>query len=320
MRTESRELLAVGIFGGKSRIGDRIEILPRRGRTFSPRASATGVIASTLALCSLMLAGSLVPRWIAFAQQPVNPSFEVASIKPSPPPDGKPILVGMVSDPNRFKGSFVTLPDLIARAYGIDHSRISGGPPWVSSDHYEVIAMLPRDTPADRIPLLLQTLLSERFKLSVRRESRMTRIYALVPAKGGPKLKRSEPEDSPSPGGPPMLSSAPLTMRADGAMGICCGKARLNRVSVGRFAVLLSAETDRPVRDETGIQGQYDISLDWTPDVAAPQPGRDTVEAPSPTGSSIYTAVQEQLGLRLEPRNVPLEYLVIEHVEKPDAN
>jgi uncharacterized protein (TIGR03435 family) len=111
-------------------------------------------------------------------------------------------------------------------------------------------------------------------------------------------------------------------MRANGATGICCGKANLNRVTMGRFAVLLSAETDRPVQDQTGIQGVFDVSLEWTPDVAAPQPGRDTVEAPatSPTGPSIYTAVQEQLGLRLEPRNVPLEYLVIEHVEKPDAN
>ena len=89
---------------------------------------------------------------------------------------------------------------------------------------------------------------------------------------------------------------------------------------MGHFAALLSAETDRPVQDETGIQGEYDVSLDWTPDIVGPQPGRETVETPSPTGPSIYTAVQEQLGLKLEPRNAPLEYLVIEHVEKPDAN
>jgi uncharacterized protein (TIGR03435 family) len=321
MRIDSRDLLAVGIFGSKSSLVERIEILLRRGRTFSPRASATGLIASTLALCGLMLAGSLAPRWIAFAQQPV--AFEVASIKPSPPISARGVFFGMIDDPDRFHGSYVTLLDLMTTAYDVEHARISGWPSWVLSDRFDVIATLPRGTTRGQIPLLLQTLLSERFKLSVRRESRMTRVYALVPAKRGPKLKRSEPEDSPSPGrNPTPISSAPLIMRANGATGICCGKAKLNRVTMGRFAVLLSAETDRPVQDQTGIQGVFDVSLEWTPDLAAPQPGRDTVEAPatSPTGPSIYTAVQEQLGLRLEPRSAPLEYLVIEHVEKPDAN
>ncbi len=319
MRTESREMLAVGIFGSKSRLAERIDILLRRGRTFSPRASATRVAASVIVLSSLMLLASLAPRWIAFAQQPAT--FEVASIKPSPPMSSHGVVFGMIDDPDRFHGSYVTLLDLMTTAYGIEHARISGWPSWVLSDRFDVIATLPRGAPQGQIPLMLQTLLSDRFKLSVRRESRMTRVYALVLAKGGPKLKRSEPEDSASPGrNPTPVSSAPLILGSNGAMGICCGKARLNRVSMERFAVLLSAETDRPVRDETGIQGVYDVSLEWTADVAAPQPGRDTVEAPAPTGPSIYTAVQEQLGLRLEPRNAPLEYLVIEHVEKPDAN
>src|ERR1700685_704264 len=81
MGTRSRELLAVGIFGSKSRIGDRIEMLLRRSRTFSPRASRTGVAATIVVLGSLMLAGSLAPRWIAFAQEPTRPEFEVASVK-----------------------------------------------------------------------------------------------------------------------------------------------------------------------------------------------------------------------------------------------
>src|SRR6202035_5099567 len=82
MRTESRELLAVGVFGGKSLIGDRIEMLLRRGRTFSPRASAAGVAASAAVLAALLFAGSLAPRWIAFAQE-TQLSFEVASVKPN---------------------------------------------------------------------------------------------------------------------------------------------------------------------------------------------------------------------------------------------
>jgi uncharacterized protein (TIGR03435 family) len=304
----------VGIVGNKSRIAERIEMLLRRGRTFSPRASASGVIASTIALFGLMLAGSLPPRWIAFAQQPVT--FEVASIKPSPPISAHGVFFGMIDDPDRFNGSYVTLTDLMAKAYGIEHPRISGGPSWVLSDRFDVIATLPRGTQRGQIPLLLQTLLAERFRLIVRRESRTTRVYALVQAKGGPKLKRSEAESNPSPGGPPMLSSAPLMLGSSGALGICCGKAKLNKVSMAGFASLLSAETDRPVQDATGIEGGFDISLEWTPDAAGTQPEG----TPSPAGPSIYTAVQEQLGLRLEPRNAPLDYLVVEHVEKPDAN
>jgi uncharacterized protein (TIGR03435 family) len=315
MRTESRELLAVGIFGGKSRIGDRIETLLSRGRTFSPRASAARVAASAIVLSGLMLTVSLAPRWIVFAQ-PASPSFEVASVKPSPPISAHGVLFGMIDDPGRFHGSYVTLTDLVAKAYGVEHARISGGPSWVLSDRFDVIATLPTGTPQGQIPSMLQTLLAERFRLAVRRESRMTRVYALVPAKGGPKLKRFEAESSLSPGGPPMLASAPLIMSSNGALGICCGKAKLNKVSMAGFASLLSAETDRPVQDATGIEGEYEISLEWTPDGGGTQPEG----TPSPAGPSIYTAVQEQLGLRLEPRNVPLDYLVVDHVEKPDAN
>jgi uncharacterized protein (TIGR03435 family) len=83
-----------------------------------------------------------------------------------------------------------------------------------------------------------------------------------------------------------------------------------------RFAALLSAQTDRLVQDATGIEGEFDITLEWTPEVAGTQPEG----TPSPAGPSIYVAVQEQLGPRLEPRNTPLEYLVIEHVDKPGAN
>src|SRR5580692_6531060 len=105
MRTESRDLLAVGILGSrsrgsKSRIGDRIEILLRRGRTFSPRVSAGGVAVSTVVLGGLMLGGSLAPRWIAFAQQQPRPSFEVASVKPSNP--NNPQVCVCVEPPGRF--------------------------------------------------------------------------------------------------------------------------------------------------------------------------------------------------------------------------
>jgi hypothetical protein len=155
MRTKSRELLAVGIFGNKSSIGDRIEMLLRHSRIFSPRASATAVAASAIILSGLLLLASLTPRWIAFAQ-PALPSFEVASIKPSPPMSARGVFFGMSDDPDRFKGSYVTLTDLMAKAYGVEHARISGGPSWVLSDRFDVIATLPTATPEGQIPLLLQ--------------------------------------------------------------------------------------------------------------------------------------------------------------------
>src|SRR5580704_4254604 len=99
MRTKSRELLAVGVFGNKSCIGDRIEMLLRNSRTFSPHASSRGVAASAIVLSGLMLTASHAPRWIAFAQ-PALSSFEVASIKPSPPLPEHPVLFGMIDDPD----------------------------------------------------------------------------------------------------------------------------------------------------------------------------------------------------------------------------
>src|ERR1035438_8520973 len=103
MRIDSREILAVGIFGGKSRIGDRIETLLRHGRTFSPRTSVSGVAAGAIALSCLILAGSLAPRWIAFAQ-PALPSFEVASVKPSPPMSARGVFFGMIRSEERRVG------------------------------------------------------------------------------------------------------------------------------------------------------------------------------------------------------------------------
>jgi bla regulator protein BlaR1 len=289
-------------------MADRIaQKLTLRGKLLLAAAGAAAVVAP-------IIIGFLIAPRIQ-AQAPSASAFEVASVKPSMPPTlGGPVLFGMQADPNRFSAHQQTLVDLMTRAYGFDHSRISGGPPWVSSDRFDVIATLPQGTSA-HIPSMLQTLLAERFGLVVGRETRMTRIYALVEAKGGLKLKPVDTE-SPSAGGTPVpVASAPLFLGRNGALGICCGLAKLNRVSMAFFAELLSAQTDRPVQDETGIQGVFNVSLEWTPDDLGTTP-----EAPSLAGASIYTAVQEQLGLRLEPRTGPLEYLVIEHAEKPTEN
>jgi len=113
--------------------------------------------------------------------------FEVASVKPSRPIAGQPVFFGMESDPGRFRGSLVTLADLVGKAYGMDVARISGGPSWVSTDRYDDVATLAPNASQGQIPILLQTLLAERFGLTVRRDTKMIQVYAMVLAKGGPK-------------------------------------------------------------------------------------------------------------------------------------
>lgn len=239
--------------------------------------------------------------------------FEVASIKPAEEPTaGRPVLWGIRSDPQQVTYSHQTLLGLISNAYAVDPERISGGPDWIRSDPYDIVAKVPPGTPKTRIPLLLKALLADRFGLIIRHETKEAPVYAMVPGKGGPKLKTS-PEISglDDSGAPKELSSAPIKIFARGAkLGICCGRAELHRVTMAMFAELLAAQTDRPVIDRTGISGTFEISLHW-----APEDSPETSSEPS-----IYTALQEQLGIKLEPLRAPLDFLTIDRIEKPSEN
>jgi uncharacterized protein (TIGR03435 family) len=315
MRTESREMLAVGILGGKSRgfesrLGDRIQILLRRGRTFSPRASAAGVAASTVILGGLMFSGSLAPRWIAFAQEQPRASFEIASVKPTPAARrGFDFGTYFRSLPGgRFSAENVPLGMLITKAYGVDSNRIVGGN-WLrfggetydieakADDHDPRFKTAEAAGPAAQQALtdsMLRSLLEDRFKLAVHRETKETSGYALVVAKGGPKLKKAteaRPEDG----------------------SISAGRGRLTgqRAPLSMLAAQLTRAAGRTVTDETGLEGEFDFNLEWTPE----ETPTDLSAAPS-----LFTAIQEQLGLRLEARREKTGILVIDHVEKPDAN
>jgi bla regulator protein blaR1 len=252
----------------------------------------------------------------AQAQAGVASAFEVASIKPAQPPTvGRPILWGIRSDPEQVTYSNQTLLGLIASAYEVDADRISGGPGWIRSDIYDIVAKLPPGTSKASIPMLLKALLVERFGLVVRQETKEASVYAMVPGKGGPKLKPSQ--DTSGPDGstaPTAISSVPIKLLAGGAkVGICCGRAELHHVTMARFAELLTAQTDRPVIDRTGISGAFEISLHWAADDSPER--SDSASEPS-----IYTAVQEQLGIKLEPLRGPLDYLLVQHVDKPSQN
>jgi uncharacterized protein (TIGR03435 family) len=319
MRTESRELLAVGVFGGKSRrfksnLGDRIEILLLRGRTFSSQASTTEVIASALILSGLMLACSLAPRWIAFAQQQPRPSFEVASVKPGDP-NNRQVCV-CFEPPGRFVGINVTLKMLIGDAYNLRNHQISGGPNWLDSAKFDIEGKVPGATPIpaglDGPPRILrlmeQSLLEERFKLAVHRETREEQVYELVVDRGGPKLK----EAADTPGGPQGIGF--------NGRGHLTGTAAHMMLFVNELSQLLG----RTVIDKTGLTGKYDFTLKWTPDPGMlpgfVADGPDAPPPPDPNGPSIFTAMQEDLGLKLQAAKGPVEIIVIDHAEKPDAN
>jgi uncharacterized protein (TIGR03435 family) len=246
-------------------------------------------------------------------------AFEVASIRPAPPPtSGHPVRVGESEDPAQVMFSYLPVVSLISTAYGIDIARISGGPEWIRSDFYNIVAKLPSGTAKARIPALLRALLADRLGLVVRHESKDSPVYDMVVGKGGPKLKASP--DLPDSDQHPSLSSAPLAF-VDGRLGICCGRAELHRVTMLRFAEMLAAQTDRPVIDRTGIAGMFEIPLRWA---AEDQHGKSGYDSPPPVDTSnegsIYSALQEQLGLKLEPRRAPLEYLFVERVERPADN
>ena len=306
MRTESRELLAVGAFGSKSCLGDRIETLLRRGRTFSPRASAAGIGAGALILCAFLLAGSIVPHWIAFAQQSPRPSFDVTSVKPVQR-DKRTVPGRLRYSPEGVDFSNVPLSWVVGEAYGVAYNRVSSSDrriedvflsPDGTQSFFDLAAKADHPVPKEQIRLMLQSLLADRFALVAHREPRVQQVYKLVAGKSGPKLLEAEA------GGEPLCSFGPN--------GFVC-----RNVAMTRFTGMLSTLLDRPVLDATGLAGYYDFTLRFQ----GGQPGQEGKAAVVEwLSSSIFTDIEKQLGLRLEADKGAVDYLMVDHVEKPDPN
>lgn len=218
------------------------------------------------------------------------PSFDVTSVKLSPPWQAG--MTGGVSlDGARFSSSRNPLRGLIFSAYGIPYWRLSGGPAWLDSDAYDIVGTFPPNTSQEQVKLMLQTLFIDRFKLAIHRETKDYPTYALIVDKDGPKLKAT--------------ADSKYSAKNGG------GHLELHHASMAGFATYLVNAAGRPVVDMTGLEGYFDIGLDWRPDTAS------SANDPRP---SIYTAVQEQLGLKLEPRKAPVEFIVIDHIERPSEN
>ena len=236
-----------------------------------------------------------------------NPAFEVATIKPSrPEAQGKGIGV----NGHQITTRNTSVSDLITFAYNLHARQLTGGPSWMETEKYDLQAE--PDTPGapnDRqVKMMFQKMLADRFKLTFHRDKKELTVYTLNVAKTGSKLKQSDSD----PNGLPTL----------GLRGL--GRLFTRNASMADFASLMQTTAlDRPVVDQTGLTGKYDFTLDWTPDES--QFGGRGGQAPPPADNAevppdLYTAIQQQLGLKLESTRAPVEVLVIDRVEKPSEN
>ena len=260
-----------------------------------------------------------------------RPSFDVVSIKPNHGGSG---LFRINAEPGRFVADGATVKFLLQFAYHVNDAQIFGAPSWIDSEHYSMDAKLDdsaidaqrklgRDEGGEQLRLMVQSLLADRFKLTLHHETKELPIYTLVVAKNGPKLQASAdaPEDSapPGPPGPPGGPQARHSFRMNGS-----GNLIVISQNLDRFADLLSHQLGRPVVNNTGLTGNYDFTLKWTPDQGRGQmPGGPSENAPPPpdaSGPSIFTALQEQLGLKLESQKGPVDTLVIDHVGRPSED
>lgn len=220
-----------------------------------------------------------------------------------------------------FTAEHFSLQMLIKSAYGVDDNQITGAPKWSNSQRFGIEAKMDSDTTAtlsklsgDQLQLahrqMLQALLADRFKLTLHTETKDLPVFALVIAKGGPKIHEAKSGDASANGAKNAAGEAtgPHMMRFGG------GRIEAQGVPINSLANGLSQQLGRKVLDKTGLKGNYDYTLEWTPDQVHTEGTEDS------SGPSIFTAIQEQLGLKLESRTAPVDILVIDHVEMPSPN
>lgn len=283
---------------------------------------------------------ALISSAAAFAQKAAPLEFEVASIKPSDPNDQRMMFRMVPGGAINLHG--ITLKALVQQAYDVRDFQISGGPGWIGADKYDITAKAEttsaeappdprqlseeqRKTLQEQTRLRLQTLLAGRFQLKIHHETKELPVYALVVAKNGPKLKEDRGENT----GP-----------GKGMMRMSPGQLVGQQVGMAFLAQSLAQMVSRTVLDQTGLKGTYDFELNFASDQGRgavfgggagdgppppPPPGAGPglikePPPPDPNGPTIFTALQEQLGLKLESQKGPVDIIVIDHVEKPSEN
>jgi len=275
---------------------------------------------------------------------PDMPKYEVASIKPSSAEDGR-IRMMMMLDGAEFNGVQVQM--LLQEAFGVERDRITGEPDWTRSKRFDIAAKVaPEDAPKlDKLKMeqrraMLLPLLEERFGLKYHHETRELPMYSLVVAKGGPKLKISTapvppPPGAPGPGGPAAPDGSAAAGRLSrerpggpGMIRMSPGQIDANGGGMPFLTHALSALVGRSVIDKTELAGNYDFNLKWTPDESSmPRMGPNAGGPPpqgdapiDPNGPTLFTALEEQLGLKLQSEKGKVDVIVIDHIDVPTEN
>jgi uncharacterized protein (TIGR03435 family) len=269
-----------------------------------------------IAVFVVIAAGSTVG--LRAQQASDRPRFDVASVKPNVSNDGR---VSVGASGSRYSATGVSLALLIRNAYGVQEFQIVGAPSWAESDRFDIAATMPGESSPgpksagelSRQALMMQALLEERFHLVVHTEMRDMPVYALVMARAdralGPSLRRSTDAKNNS-----TVAPGVILLRGQTMPQLATALSRLTNTgsSLGRLIV-----------DRTGLDGNYDVDLHFTPDripnfgPGGPPQGLPPID---PDAASIYAAVREQLGLKLDAQRAPVEVLVIDRVEKPTAD
>jgi uncharacterized protein (TIGR03435 family) len=333
-----RPLLAMA---NRGELSTRVNAVLNARQQRGPAGARARIAVATAALASLALLAPLrtvaSPRGQATAvggartssQPAVRPQFEVASIKPAAG-DG---IMNVRPLPGRLT-ALATLQVLMQYAYGVQPFQIVGGPGWVSSTHYEIDARAGAAVDRERLFLMLQPLIEDRFRLKTHREMKDVPVFWLASDRRG--LKLPAPRDGACVESP---ADAALEWAGGGRMAVPgglapakgrCGSAivalgprgahlRGGRIAMSELARVLSGVLGRPVLDTTGVTAPFDVELDFVPDDATP-----AIPPPPPgsgiSGPSIGAALQQQLGLRLEPANGAVEVIVVDQAERPSAN
>ena len=222
--------------------------------------------------------------------------FEVASIRPTATGDGS--FTYDFPPGGRFSGRNLTVQNLLRIAYGLQNYQISGGPGWIASAGFDIQARAAAgagELSREQVLQMVQALLADRFHLATHRETRQLPVYALVIGKTGPRLEGAG------------SSAAPAKEQ------LKMGQLITQKMSMTMLANILASDLKRPVRDETGLKGEFAFTLEWAQGLGESDAGQSS-------RPSLFTAVQEQLGLILEAAKGPIEVLVIDRVERPPEN
>ena len=250
---------------------------------------------------ALLLSCSLLCGTLAAQETPQQPTFAVATIKPSAP-DATTITQFRG---NRFVTEGTTFIDLFKYAYNVNPNQVVGGPEWLRTEKFDVVAdpETEKRPSSDQMKALVQQLLVERFHVQMHHGQKLLSVYALVKTADTPKLK----ESAGNPAGIPTVFYNPH------------GELSVGNATMANFATFLQRFVlDRPAVDQTGIPGRFDLELRWTPDGADAKANDMTPDSAATPG--LFTAIKEQLGLKLEAKKAETDVFVIDRVDQPSEN